>query len=192
MKERLLRRLTELDRRVMLVAMAAMLALVAIECWLLVLRAPLVELRNQTAARADLAATNADSGKTTAQIERLKAELPRIEEALVGESSARSEDRVILFLMDVLGRVGARHGVALGSVRPGARRTIERFEETTYDIEVRGDYRSLYQWLHEAQPSVAPLVVTGITLRSIDEGQRVALALKLADYRPVTVHGKAP
>lgn len=192
MKERLLRRLAAFDRRLMLVAMAALVALAAIECWLLVVRAPLVELRNQTAARADLSATHADSSKTAAQIERLKAELPSLEKALVGNSSARSEDTVILSLMDVLGRVGGRHGVALGSVRPGARRTIERLEETTYDIDVRGDYRGLYQWLRDTQASVAPLVVTGITLRSIDEGKRVALALKLADYRPVTVQGKAP
>lgn len=189
MKERFLRRLAALDRRVVLGLMAAIVVLAGLESWLLVLRAPLLELGSQASIQADLAAANASGADTAAQIERLTAGLPKLEETLGGEQSARSDDGTLLFLMDVLGRVGARRGVSLGSVRPGARRVVQGFEETTYDIEVRGEYRSLYQWLRDAQAGVAPLVVSGFTLRSIDEGPRIVLVLKLADYRPVTGQG---
>ncbi len=192
MKQRLLRKLAELDGRILIGVMAAIVALAGIECWLLVLRAPLAELRNQTILHADLAAAGADGAETAAQIERLTAELPRLEKALGSEKIARTDDGMILFLMDVLGRTATRQGVSLGSVRPGARRIVQGFEETVYDIEARGEYRSLYQWLREAQAGVAPLVVTGFSLRSIDEGPRITLALKLADYRPVTVQGGTP
>ena len=191
MKQRFLRKLADLDRRVALGAMVAIVALAGLESWLLVLRAPLLELKNQTSIHADLAAANAGGTDTAAQIERLSAELPKLEQTLGGEQSARSDDGTILFLMDVLGHIGTRQGVSLGSVRPGARRIVQGFEETTYDVEARGEYRSLYQWLREAQAGVAPLVVSGFTLRSIDEGPRIVLALKLADYRPVTVQGGA-
>lgn len=191
MKARLLRTLAELDRRVLIGVMAAIVALAAIESWLLVLRAPLQEFRNQSSLRADLAAADAGRAETAAQIERLAAELPGLEQALAGERSARSDDGMILFLMDALGRAGARQGISLGSVRPGARRIVQGFEETTYDIEARGEYRSLYAWLREARAAVTPLVVTGFTVRSDDQGARVTLALKLADYRPVTVEGGA-
>jgi Tfp pilus assembly protein PilO len=192
MKQRLLRKLAELDTRILIGAMAAIVALAGIECWLLVLRAPLAELRNQTTLHADLAAAGAGGDETAAQIERLTVELPRLEKALDSEKIARTDDGMILFLMDALGRVATRHGVSLGSVRPGARRIVQGFEEAVYDIEARGEYRSLYQWLREAQAGVAPLVVTGFSLRSIDEGTRITLALKLADYRPVTVQGGTP
>lgn len=189
MKERFLRRLGALDRRVVLGLMTAIVVLAGLESWLLVLRAPLLEVRSQASIQADLAAANAGGVDTAAQIERLTAELPRLEKTLGGEQSARSDDGTILFLMDVLGRAGTRQSVSLGSVRPGARRIVQGFEETTYDIEVRGEYRNLYQWLHEAQAGVAPLVVSGFTLRSIDAGPRIVLALKLAGYRPVTGQG---
>lgn len=192
MKQRLLRKLAALDTRILIGAMAAIVALAGIEGWLLVLRAPLAELRNQTTLHADLAAAGAAGDETAAQIERLTAELPRLEKALGNEKFARTDDGMILFLMDALGRVATRQGVSLGSVRPGARRIVQGFEETDYDIEARGEYRSLYQWLREAQAGVAPLVVTGFSLRSIDEGPRLTLALKLADYRPVTVPGGTP
>ncbi len=192
MKQRLLRTLGELNARVVLGVMAAIVALTGTECWLLVLRAPLAELRSQTALHADLAAAGAGGAETAAQIERLTAELPPLEKALDGGKIARTDDGMILFLMDALGHVGTHHGVSLGSVRPGARRIVQGFEETTYDIEARGEYRSLYLWLREAQTGVAPLVVSGFSLRAIDDGPRLALALKLADYRPVTVQGGTP
>lgn len=189
MKGRFLRRLAALDRRAVLGLMAAIVVLASVESWLLVLRAPLLELRSQTSIQADLAAANLGRTDTAARIERLTAELPELEKTLGDGQSARSDDGTILFLMDVLGRIGTRQGVSLGSVRPGARRVVQDFEETTYDIEVRGEYRDLHQWLRDAQAGVAPLVVSGFTLRSIDEGPRIALALKLADYRPVTGQG---
>ena len=192
MNQRFLLKLAELDKRILLGVMAAVVALASLESWLLLLRAPLLELRNQTTIHADLAATNAGGSETAVQIERLSAELPRLEKALDGEQTARTDDSTILFLMDTLGRTGTRQGVSLGSVRPGARRIVQGFEETIYDIEARGEYRSLYQWLREAQAGVAPLVVTGFTLRSIDEGARITLMLKLAGYRPVTVQGGVP
>ena len=192
MNQRLLRRLAELDRRIVLGVMVAVVALAGLESWWLVLRAPLLELRNQTTIHADLTASNAGGGETAAQIERLSAELPRLEKALDSEQTTRTDDGMILFLMDALGSIGTRQGVSLGSVRPGARRIVQGFEETTYDIEARGEYRNLYQWLREAQAGVAPLVVTGFTLRSIDEGPRITVALKLADYRPVTAQGGTP
>lgn len=192
MKDRALKMLARLDGRVLLVAMTAVVAFAAIEAWMLVLRKPLLELSNQTSVQAELAATTDGDSRAAAQIERLAAELPRLEQEFAGGHGGRSDDGTILFLMDALGRIATRNGVGLGSVRPGSRRIVHGFEESTYDIEVRGDYRSLYQWLREAQPGTAPLVVTGFTLRALDDGSRLALALKLADYRPVTVAGGAP
>lgn len=192
MKARLLGWLSALDKRVLLGAMAAILALAGVESWFLILRAPLAELRNQSAQHADLAGANASGVDTAEQIERVTAELARLDRALGGESGTHSDDRMILFLMDALGQIATRQGVSLGSVRPGARRMVEAFEETTYDIEARGEYRSLFQWLREAQAGVAPLVVAEFTLRSLDDSPRIALSLKLADYRPVTVQGVTP
>lgn len=192
MNERLLLRLAAIDRRILLGVLVFFVMLVAFECWLLVLRTPLTDLWNQTAMHADLAAANAGSGDIAARIDRLAAQLPELEKTVAGGQNAHSDDGTILMLMDTLGHLGAGHGVSLGSVKPGARRIVLGFEETIYDIEARGEYRPLYEWLREAQKNVAPLVVTGFTLKSIDEGQRVAIALKLADYRPVTVQGAMP
>jgi Tfp pilus assembly protein PilO len=192
MNERLLLRLAAIDRRIVIGMLVFFVALAAFECWLLVLRTPLTELGNQTTMHADLAAANAGSADTAARIERLSGELPELEKAAAGGQNTHSDDGTILMLMDALGHLGNGHGVSLGSVKPGARRIVQGFEESIYDVEARGEYRQLYDWMCEAQKNVAPLVVTGFTLRSIDEGQRVALALKLADYRPVTVQGATP
>lgn len=192
MNERFLLKLAALDRRILFGIMAAIVAFAGLESWLLVLRAPLLELRNDTTARAELAAASAGSAEMAAQSEHLVAELARLEEALGGGRVVRSDDDQILFLMDTLGYLGTRRGVSLGSVKPGARRVFKGFEETTFDIEVRGEYRNLYTWLHEAQERVAPLVTTHFTLRSTDDGTRISLALKLTDYRPVEKAGEQP
>lgn len=185
MRQRFLRVVAAMDRRLVLAVMAFVVLLACIEAWFLVLRAPFGELRGQTALRGELAA-QAAIADAAAGIRRIEAELAQLERQLQGDRTAPREDAAILMLMESLGRFAASHDVTLGRVKPGGRRIVRGFEESGFDIEARGEYRKLHSWLHAIRTGLAPMVVTAFTLNSTDQGPRVVLTLKLADYRPVT------
>lgn len=162
--------------------MGVVIALVAFEAWMLVLRAPLAEMNSLVKARAPLPPA-ASGGGAGAEIERLLTDTAANARALATASARRSDDATVLALIDVLGRVAGRHAVALGSVRAGRHGVVAGVDEQTYEVEARGTYRALHGWLSEAGREIAPLVVAEFALRSLDEGRRASISLRLAAYR---------
>lgn len=182
MKDRLLRRIAALDPRVVLLLIAALLFLAVFESWV-VLRAPLAELRTLNAAEQRLATVLLREAGMAAQLQRLAADLAKSEQAAQG-APLRADDAMLPYLLTTLDGIAARHGVSLGGVKPPTQRPLGAFDEVSFQVEARGAYGALHDWLHEVLKQVAPLVATDLSLRSADEGQRVALAVKLSAYRP--------
>lgn len=184
MSDSLRRRLLAMDRRLLASLLAAGLLFLALEAWMLVLRAPLTELRSLLAVRLAAEATVAH-GPAATEIERLTLAIERAERQLRGAALAqRSDDEAVLFLIGALDRVGQRHGVTLGAVRPGGRRPAHGFEATSFEIEAHGSYLALLDWLGESQVAIAPLVPTELTLNVADEKRRLTLKLRVTAYTP--------
>lgn len=81
-----------------------------------------------------------------------------------------------------------RHGVELGSVRPGRGEQVEIFEELLFDVEIGGRYEDLYAWLHELRRELGFVVIKEYAMeRGQQEGAEPVLraSLKLACYRAV-------
>lgn len=185
-----IRRLLALDRRVLLGLIATLVAFVALEGWLLVLRAPLAEWRALSAKRQ---ASEANSPLAVEpEIRRLSADIERIDKLLQSAGVDGSDDDKVLELIATLSRLGARHGVSLGSVKAGGRRVDNCFERVSFDLEARGAYRALVEWLAAAEDAVAPLSVIELTMNAVDEGRQVALKVKFAAYLPMRKTGTGP
>ena len=175
-------RLSTMDRRLLVVLLAATWLFVALEAWLLVLRGPVAEWRALVALRqaAETVAVptslTLDIDNTTRAIERAELQLR------TSLTAARTDDDTVLFLIGALDPLGQRHGVALGAVRPGGRGFAQGFESAAYEVEAHGSYRSLVDWLHEAQETFAPLVPTELTLDVAGQDRRLHLQMKVTHY----------
>ena len=179
MTNALLLRLAALDRRAFAALLAAGVLFVALEAWLLVLRAPLAEWRSLVALRQAGQAAAAP-GALAAEVERLGEANRRLERELdAAAPPRRSADDAVLFLIGALDRLGARHGVSLGAVRPGARTIVQGFEATTFEIEARGNYLALSDWLREARAAIAPLTPAEMSMTVADEDRRVVLKMNV-------------
>jgi hypothetical protein len=182
--------LGRLDARVLAGLLGLGLLFVALEAWLLVLRAPVAEWRVLAATRP---ADDAVAPRGLAEeLERLGRAIDDAERELRAGAPGADDDATVLHLIATLDGVAARSGVALGSVRPAGRRVERDVEHIGFDVEARGTYRQLVDWLALAEREVAPLRVTELALTTADEGRQVALKVKFAAFVPILRGGTSP
>lgn len=184
MKAQITARLATLDARAVAAILAALVLFVALESWLLVLRAPLTEWRSVVAQRE-----NAESAQTPgalqAELVRTRQAVADTEQTLKAMALPRSDDDMVLHLIATLDQSARRHGVQLGQVRSTARRLEPQVQIATFEGQAQGSYLPLIEWLSEAETRIAPLKTTELKLHVSDEGRVVTMQLKFTAYLPI-------
>ncbi len=191
MRERLLAALAGLDARLFLGGMVLVLALVAGEGWLLVLRKPLAEYQKLAATRETLALSLGAAPSQQGELARLAAELREITARLGAQLRPPGpDDQIASMVMAELDRSAALNGITLVGIRPGARRQVQSFEEVLFEVNAQGKYLQLSQWLLDFERTLGRgATVSEFSMKAADEGRLVALTLKVALYRPMQVAG---
>ena len=89
-------------------------------------------------------------------------------------------------LMEALDASAIKHKVNLSGVTPMERRMVSVFEELSFEVGASGAYLPLSDWmLGFGEALGGSATITDFSMKSIDEGRRVQLTLKLALYRPL-------
>ena len=97
-----------------------------------------------------------------------------------------SDDKMAASLMEALDQSAAMHKVTLISIKPGNSKPVSAFEEVAFEISAKGTYLQLCAWLLAFNKSLGNnATVTEFDMKTADEGKKVALALKVALYRPL-------
>src|SRR5258706_2625556 len=108
--------------------MIMLIALVAMESWLLVLRKPLAEYQTLTAARQALALSLGAAPSQQGELGRLAAELKQITARLGATLRPPGpDDQIAAIVMADLDRAATLNGITLAGIRPGAPRQVPSF-----------------------------------------------------------------
>jgi len=192
MKTQVIQALDRLDPR-LLVGMATLLvALLAFEGWMLVLRKPLAEYRLVVAHSVALSSTVRSLPDQASTLDRLAAELQHLTASLSGKLQLpASDNRIAATLMEALDRSALRHGVKLSAVKPRERRPVSVFEEVSFEVGAEGGYLPLCEWMLDFDNAVGNNVNISEFDMKATEGGRVQLTLRLALYRPQAQAGVA-
>lgn len=178
-------RLARIEPRMLLLLLGSLLAIVLLQGWLLLLRAPLADYRRLQGARGALVQPQSEPSRLQARIGLIEGELAALTLQMGGEGAHQPVDRMVVSIIDRLDRIAARRGVRLDSVRPGTRRRVLMFDEISADIKVTGKYQALFEWLSDAEKELGPLVVTQFSMKLTDvTASTLSMDLKLAAYRP--------
>ena len=182
MKDRIAARLYRLEPRMLLLVMGATILFIGLESWMLVLRQPLADWTRLKSERAGLERPATAADRVPAEIVRLEQDITALTRKLQGNGPQLAEDQMVVYVIDRLDHIAARHGARLGSVRPAATKRILMFDEVSFDIKVSGKYQSLYQWMRDTEEELGPLVVTKFSMQT-DTASVLTMDLKLAAYR---------
>lgn len=139
------------------------------------------ELSSSPVALADVLARAAGNESAVAALED---ELRALRDRLYGTSTALPLEQLESHVIDRLDRLCAERDIQLVSVTPGNPDRILSFDEFPYDVDVRGRYFSLYDWLRSVEHELRPLIVKQFALSGGRPDGSVQMNLRLVSYRP--------
>ncbi len=185
MKDRIMVSLARMQPRVLLLLLGSLLAIVLLQGWLLLLRAPLADYRRLHGERTALIQPQSEPSRMQAKIGLIEGELAALARQRGGESAHQPVEQMVVSIVDRLDRIAARRGVRLDSVRPGTTRRVLMFDEVSADIKLSGKYQPLFGWLSDTEMELGPLVVTQFSMKLTDGAAgTLSMDLRLAAYRP--------
>jgi Tfp pilus assembly protein PilO len=139
----------------------------------------------------DASGPQATIESVTSELNEGNLELAALEERLVGlrdqlygGPSSLPPEKIESYIIERLDGLSGRYAIELVSVKPGDAKQVLMFDEIVYEVEVKGEYRSLVAWLRELERELRPMVVNEFNLKPELEGRRVGMRLRLASYRP--------
>jgi Tfp pilus assembly protein PilO len=148
------------------------------------LKRPLVDYRSLSGERTALSATVDDGDARMRAIGELQREVERLEQDLSG--GPRNAMTVKQFQGHMVARLdesSVRHGIQLVGVRPGSSRKVLMFEELPFDIEVRGEYERVFEWLCAVTDELKPIHVKHFDIQPNATFDSVQMKLAMVSYR---------
>ncbi len=178
--------LKTVEPRVVYLAMASAVVLTLMASYLYLFKKPQLEYSRLKQARVLLEAKVDAGGYLTGQIETLRGNVAQLTRRLQGESPLLPVSEMVAHAVDRLDQISQSHDIRFVGIKPGQPKTIPMFEEIPFAMEVSGSYFSLYQWLHDVEQALGPMVVKRVELRPQSSPRDLQMKLEMVSYRPST------
>ncbi len=159
----------------------ALTAIVALASFLYVLK-PALQLRGELQQERVDALSQVETASVTPQaLGSAAQEVADLRKRLVGASWGVPLEEMESFVIGGLDHISVRHQVELKSVTPGQVGSVLSFDELPYQVQVAGDYFSLFDWLQDVEQELIPMVTKGFEMAR--RGESVTLELRLVAYK---------
>jgi Tfp pilus assembly protein PilO len=93
-------------------------------------------------------------------IDQERANISELQLQLHGEAGNMPVNEMESYLVGRLQKLAWDAGIELVGVRPGAAKRIMEFEEISFEVDVAGDYKNLYEWLDNIGNALGFMLVT--------------------------------
>ncbi len=174
-------RMQQVRPQTLIAATGALTAIVALAGFLYVLK-PALQVRGELQQeRADAQSQVEEASITPQALGSAAQEVADLRKRLVGASWGVPLEEMESFVIGGLDRISVRHEVELKSVTPGQVGSVLSFDELPYQVQVAGDYFSLFDWLQDVEQELIPMVTKGFEIAR--RGNSVTLKLRLVAYK---------
>ncbi len=166
--------------------MAAVAVLTVLAVYLYLLKPSVSRYRELAGIWSPVALESAqdNAASNERRMEELEAEIEALRGRLYGRTSTLPLEQMESHVIAQLDAISRRQRVQLVSVTPGAIGQVLMFDELPYDVDVRGDYFALFDWLRAVEDELRPMVVKRFQLAEDARTQRISMTLRLVSYRP--------
>jgi Tfp pilus assembly protein PilO len=174
----------QVRERTVWLAMASLTALTMLAAYLCLFKQPLAEYRRLAGRYADLSARTEATAPEAGMINQLQKELARLDEALQGGGGgAMPVKQFQARLARQLDAASAHHGVRLVAIQPGPSQAVSLFEELPFNIEVKGEYPKVFEWMRAVTGELRLITVKSFEATPDADFQQVYMKLEMVSYR---------
>ncbi|MBT8131506.1 MAG: type 4a pilus biogenesis protein PilO [Gammaproteobacteria bacterium] len=145
--------------------------------------------KKYSAARLQLQALQVlpASGDVGIQLDGMRQIVTALRHSVQGEAGALPARELEAFLIGKLQSISYGNSVELAGVRPGQSQKVSGFWETTFQVDVSGNYQSIYSWLDDLSDDLGFIVIKDFRL--VPSGgdpaePRLQATMTIASYQP--------
>ena len=164
-------------------AMAAALVFFILGSYLYLFKDSWAEYTLMKETRTTLQETVASGTQLSSAILQSQQQVEALVKELQGESPQMPVNQMATVTIDRLDRISAQHDIKLISIIPDTPKSIDRFEEVLFTIEVTGPYQRLASWLQEVEKDLGPMVVKKFEIIPKTGEEQLTMRLELVSYR---------
>lgn len=152
------------EPRMIAILLAAILALTLLASYLYLFKQPMSTLAQKQQTLTLLKAEVERDMPLGQQIEELEKQVTDIKKLINASGQKLPQNQMIAYVIGQLDVIAANHQVQLVSVNPGTASKMFMFEELPFNIEIKGSYFDLYNWLKEVEVKLGPMVIKSFSL----------------------------
>ena len=172
-----------LDRRVRALAIVVFLFLLISQGWMFVLRTPVADYRRMLHDQTSLETVLLTGQGLQAEAKTLVQQVAVLDKRAQGSAAlGLSVDQVVVKIMRDLDQSAGVSGVVLTAVKPGTGKRVLMFDEILLDVEARGTYGALVDWLRLVERADGALAITQFDMKPGAPSSQLVMSLKLAAY----------
>jgi len=124
-----------------------------------------LDFRNNRASYEMLHSQIDDQAQLQNAIDQERKRIRELQLQLHGEAGDMPVNEMESYLVGRLQALAWDAGIELVGVRPGSAKRIMEFEEISFEVEVAGEYRNLYNWLDNIGNALGFMLVTNYEIR---------------------------
>lgn len=117
------------------------------------------------------------------QIETQQQLVEKLNIKLHGTGSKLAVNKMVAYVIGELDKIAKRHQVNLASVKPQNPETLFTFKELPFQVEISGDYFSLFAWLKDIENNLGPIVIRQFDLAAIGQDKQRKMLLTIVVYQ---------
>jgi len=152
--------LIEFDPGSMRLILAMVAVLIATAVSLYMVKPQYLDFRDRRVSYQMLHNQIDDQTQLQQAIDQERENIRELQLQLHGEAGNMPVNEMEAFLVGRLQGLAWDAGIELVGVRPGAAKRIMEFEEISFEVDVKGEYRNLYRWLDSIDNALGFMLVT--------------------------------
>lgn len=117
------------------------------------------------------------------EITKVSQTISDLSRELNGSGPKLPVNQMIAYVIGKLDLIASRHEVQLVSVKPDKSTKVFMFDEIPFHIEITGSYFSLFDWLHEVENELGPMIVKQFDIETLQKEGLRRMKLVVVSYR---------
>lgn len=149
----------QVQPRMLIIMLVSIVLMTVITSYLYVIKNPFKGLRQKQQTLSLLENELKTAVPLQNQIEKQQQLVGKLNTNLHGTGPKLSVNKMVAYVIGTLDKIASRHQVDLSSVKPQEAALLFTFKELPFQIEISGNYFSLFGWLKDVEKQLGPIVV---------------------------------